>query len=269
MAGDAINWSKKYICKIYSGVTHIERPEVSGSQNNVFFVDTNDGRFVVKFNYQPLVMKNMVVSRLFEERGIPAPKIHVGNIDGQWYETYPMVQGQTLHQAIGKGMTRSCIKQAYNDILIYFSQMDGIPATALKDQQCRYVHQVAEYNIRNANGGAVAKIFTPLVRMLNAGREKDIGIYHFDITPKNVIVSERGEFQTFIDLDSVALCNRNFALGALAAKYQMLGMSTKYLYDINDALSDRHADRGRINAMLRLNNMGKCLLWHFAQLRGK
>lgn len=261
--------AKQNIGRIYPGTIDIKSPDVCGAQNNVFFVHTKYGNFVVKFSYQDLARKNMVVSNLLAELDIPAPRIHIGHIDGQWYETYPLIPGQTLHQAIGNGLARNQISQVYNDIMVYFRNMDSIPARTLDNQACRHAHQVAQYNIRNTNGGGAAKIFSSLVRLLNVGKQQDMGVYHCDITPKNVLVTENGDFRAFLDLDSVALCNRNFAFSAMAAKYEQLGMQVQYLYDINDALSWRPVDRTRINTMLRLNQFGKYLLWHGKKLCGR
>ena len=269
MKTDIIKHVKPGICKIYSGVIDIECPPVCGAQNNVFFVRTEDGNFVVKFNYPELATKNMKVANLLAERDIPAPQIHVGRINGQWYETYPHIPGLTLHQAIQNGLSKHVIEQVYNDIMVHFSNMDTISVSSLDDQACKYAHQVAAYNIRNANGGVAAKIFSTIVRLLNRGNPGDIGIYHFDITPKNVLVTPDGRFLAFLDMDGVALCNRNFALGALASKYEMLGMQSHYLYEINDAMSRHSADRNRANKMVRLNQIGKNILWRLGKLRSR
>ncbi len=259
----------RVIYKIFSGITNIESPVITGAQHNVFFVTNHDGQFVVKFNWRQLAEKNMAAQRLMLRHGVTVPDLHIGNIAGQWYEAYRVVPGITLHEAIGRGMNHDKINDVYADVLTQFARMDKVPTDSLRDMSCGRFHRVAKYNILSANGPVLAALFAPLVQLLNAGARSDMGVYHCDMTPKNIIVSDAGNFQALVDIDSIAVGHRDFALGALAIKYQRLGdeFSLDALYDMCDEISGRPVSRDRVNAMAKLNNMGKFLLWRTANAK--
>lgn len=254
---------------IYDNTRYIEYPPICGTLKNVFVVHTLADRFVVKFNHTDLVAKNQKASQILFEHNIPAPLIRTGCIKDAHYETYRLIPGYTLHQAIIRGMSRMQIRQVYKDIVTYFCEMDAIPVDALNDVKCANAYQVAQYNIRDTNGGAKAHFFSQMVRMLNLGHSRNIGVYHFDISPKNVLVSDKGQFIAFLDLDGVALCNRNFAFGTMAARYKQLGLDPEYLYNINDSISTHKINRSQVNLILHTNNIMKKLLWHCRKTKEK
>ncbi|MDE6570981.1 MAG: aminoglycoside phosphotransferase family protein [Alphaproteobacteria bacterium] len=266
MADNIHDYYKRCIYQIHSGIIRIRRPNITGAQNNVFFVETRDEQFVVKFNVEDLVTKNLGASQLYARHDIPVPELHIGHVRGQWYETYPCIPGTTLFEAIGHGMPASRIRRIYGRVIREFAKMDEISPRALARYRCKYAHQVTLYHVRNSNSATLATIADPIVRGLNMGHERNMGVYHLDITPKNIVVDDFDNI-TFLDMDSVAICNRNFALGAVATKYQGLGLDVQELYDMCDKTLLTPINRGRISAMANINNFGKWLLWRTAQMK--
>ena len=266
--GKIPDFQRKAVYSIYHNVTHIEAPTIPGMQNNVLFVENADGRHVVKFtdNWQ-LVQKNRLASTVYADYGIPCPRLRVGEVDGVCYETYQIIPGITLFEAVGRGMAPERIRAVYSDVIKYFARMDNVPLNPVAKCAAAPAHQVALYNIRTANGALAAALVAPLVYVLNRGAAQDMGIYHFDITPKNIIVSPDGRFESFVDMDSVVLCNRNFALGGLAIKYRRLGFDLNELYDMCEAASGRAVNRTLVSAMAELNNVGKYILWRSAKTK--
>ena len=105
--------------------------------------------------------------------------------------------------------------------------------------------------------------------MANYGNPKDIAIFHSDITPKNTVVSTDGHLVGFLDLDSAAISNINYAFGTMAAKYQQLGFNISELYDYFEGISDTKLNRTRINALANINNIAKKMLWQHSQSKHK
>lgn len=264
MADNIQDYYKQCIYRIHSNIIDIRAPVIAGSQNTVFFVETPWEKFVVKFNDEELIRKNLGAARLFARNDIPVPELHIGSVRNQWYETYPILNGDTLYEKIGNGMPEHRIKRIYNQIINNFAKMDEISPRALAPYECKYVHQMAGHHIKNSNGKLLAAVFKPMVWALNAGRERNMGVFHSDITPKNIVVDDRDNI-TFLDMDSIVICNRNFALGALATKYQSLGLDITELFDLCDKKLSTPINRGRVAAMANINNLGKYLLWRQSQ----
>ena len=104
-----------------------------------------------------------------------------------------------------------------------------------------------------------------LIYLLNIGRDK--ALYHSGITPKNIIVDKNGKFSSFIDIDSVNVCSKEYAFQMMATKYQELGFDisdliTYYRNTTHDLLQEKSIQR-----KMNLLASGKKLLWKMSQKR--
>ena len=113
-----------------------------------------------------------------------------------------------------------------------------------------------EYNV---NGEKVAQIFKFLVYMMNIFGRK--GLYHSDITPKNIIVDNKGHFLGFVDVDSVNICSKNFAFATMAAKYKEMGFNPSELLADYRTLTHDTIDANYVNKYINLVATGKHILW--------
>lgn len=253
-------------CTYNAECTDIHMPEYRGYGNNVFFADTkNNGTYVFKLTHGSLAQKNMLVSQLLAQRDMPVPQIRALYTAQYAFECYPMLAGETLEKRINIGdFSYEDIVAAYHKMMdinidierVYFDKLAHIPMM--------WAQNIAYKNTCDRNGRIVGTMAALLTRMANVGLSRDLGLYHFDLNQRNVIFASDGRLTGVLDMDSVGLCNRHFALAMMLAKYKRLG------YDIGEQL-DYYQDkthvplnRWRIKAMADIVNGVKHKLWKHA-----
>lgn len=253
---------RQALLRCFRGIIDISAPNNSGTQNNVYFVNTNDGDFVAKFGCRDMVFKNCFIGRQAARHGIAVPDTSIAEYKGNWIEKYPMIVGKTLFEHIRDGMSEPVVRLTFENMLTQFVRMGDIDASKIcSDNKCITIHNAAYEHARNSNGAAFATFVRPILYMLNRGRSYNSGLYHSDLTPKNVIVNEKGNIISIIDLDSMAICNRDFAFSALADKWCNLGFNPHELYDKYEYLLGQPVNRARISSMLRTIHLGKYLMF--------
>lgn len=242
----------------------IRKPNVRGSLGSVFIVDSIGGSFVCKFNHHDMAIKNSTVSHSFANKGIPTPNISAIKVKNHWVEIYPLIPGKTLYEHIHAGMPGSKVKDTYLSIVNYFAKMDSISPNILTDMRIKRTHQVARINISDTNNAIFGHLFSQAVKNMNNYDERHIGVYHCGLTPKNVILDDKGNLSGFVDMDEVAIADRNYAFGMMAAKYKQFGYNPMDLVSYYEEISGNVLNRKKIKTITDLTNFGKSLLWHCA-----
>ena len=267
MNKEAFYLYKNAIQALYPEAWEFSVPKNEGSQNNVIFAIVGNKRLVFKFGDKKLVKKNEAVSKLYRMRGIPVPQITARCKNGLHFEEYEKIQGISLFEAINRGtMSPEQIKQVYRDVIVCFEKMNNVHPTYVNSNLTSAVHEVEKINIANVNGKLAGSIFKCLIYLLNVGHDK--ALYHSGITPKNIIVDKDGKFESFIDVDSVNVCSKEYAFQMMATKYHELGFDISdlvvfYRNTTHDLLKEKSIQR-----KIKLLASGKKLLWKMSQ-RGK
>ena len=257
------------IKSIYPNATDIQTPVISGAQDNVLMANLNGIDTVFKFSDAELSKKNVAVCKLYATRGIPVPDISANYANGVCFEQYTKIAGKTLFEAIKDGMPPEQIKQVYHEILIHFEKMSHISPTYICKHFKSKVHEIAQINVSISNNKLLAKICILIVYLMNVGKKSDVGLYHSDITPKNVVVSDDGHLRGFIDVDNICICTKNHAFGMMAAKYDELGFDINELMTDYYKLSSEHLPVNNIASRVKVANIGKKLLWKNSQSKHK
>ncbi len=256
-----LNICKQVIQTVCPNAERITAPNIRGGQNNVLIANTPNETTVFKFGDEKLVKKNQAVSKLYKIRDIPAPTITADNVDNVYYEKYRILPGKTLFEAIQDGMTDEQIKQVYHEILVEFEKMSHISPAYINKHLTGAVHDIARINVSRANNKLLGQLCTVIVYFANIGKASEMALYHSDITPKNVIVSDDGHLVGFVDMDNVCICNKKHAFGMMAAKYHELGFDINELMDEYYKVSSEHLLRANIARRVTIANIGKRLLW--------
>jgi len=254
---------KKALFHICQNVTGLSTPNVKGTQNSVIIVKSGHNTYIAKFNSRNIVEKNQRISHLYYTYGIPVPDVRAVQYQGQWIEIYPMISGKTLQEQIDEGMEKDKIYRAYEDILINFTKMGNIPCNLIREQKVRTVEQTMFEHHRKTHVTLAANLIYGVVSIINMGARSDKGLYHADISPRNVIVSDDGHLKSFIDLDSVSICHRTFALGAAATRWHNMGYNINELLDMYEEISGRDIDRNRVKNLAWMNRASKYILGAF------
>lgn len=251
------------IHSVIPDVTNIAMPSIKGSQRNVFIANSDNGKFVCKFNHRDLAIKNSIVSELLSSNGINVPKIKVVNYSNYWIEIYPMIDGETLYSRIGAGLPEHKINDVYYDIVDNFAKMDAVSSDVLNQKSTiKHTHQVANINISDTTNKVIAKIFSDAIRLINKTADKNVGLYHCGMTPKNTILNNDDKLNGFVDLDEVAICDKNYAFGMMAAKYQLLGKNPMRLIEYYEDATGKELNHKKIKGMINIINTSKTILWH-------
>ena len=247
----------------------IRMPEIRGSLDNVLIAETDKEQFIFKFGNDETVRKNAKISRIYRNvYKIPVPTITAHADNGLFFEKYPLMQGQTLHQAINKQqITPNQIQQIYREILVEFAKMTHVHPIQLNSNPQFKFHNFAREHTARANNETLANIFMLFAYVANMGKSNDTAIIHSDLSPKNTIITDDGHLAGFVDLDSAVICNKNYAFCAMASWYKNLGFDIKELMDYYEEMTGDKLSRSRIQGMVGLNNFGKKMLWQHKQRR--
>ena len=250
------------IRNIRPDTTNITVPNISGSHGNVFIADTNDGKLVFKSNRIQMIQKNVLASGMMKRLDIPAPDLattkSIGRYKKQYFEVYPYVHDKTLYEHIGNGMKSEIIQKSFFEMADILAKMSKFPVDQYNALRYTHAHQITSANISDTTNLIMGKFYQAAVIMLNIGKQY---VMHFDMTPKNTVVNDRGEIQHVLDLDAVGICSENFALAAMVSKYQQLGFNLPEILEYYEQNVRRKIQYRTIIRQANLNNIGKHLHW--------
>lgn len=237
-------------------------PTISGAKKNVVLASEYcGGEYVFKFTDKNYAIRNSHISQAFRNAGIPAPEIIAQSCDNQWFEMYPAISGQTLYECVGNGISQSALKSIYSKILKLFEKMSYVDFSNIDFCDMQYAHQTAHNDTCKTNGALMGQIISAAVRIMNIGAASNIGLYHHGMTPKNIMISRYGEISGLLDIDEVGICNKNYAMGVLTAKAQLLGLDINALCDEYERVSGQRLNRAQVSTIARIQNFGRNILY--------
>lgn len=267
MSEDTLIIYKAAIFDRYPNAKNLCQPLVRGSQQNVIFANVDGQQMVFKFGNPDIIRKNAYISRLYAENGIPCPVITAHQYKNVFFEEYKHIPGKTLYEHIGCGMDAEKIKQVYRETLVAFAKMGQIKPGVLDGFPHKHMHIVADEHITNVNNAVLGKLCMALVYLINLGNDDDKAVYHTDITPKNIVVSEDGHLVGILDIDTAAVSDVNYAFGAMAAKYIQLGFDINELFDVYEKISGKKLNKTRASVIANANNAVKKMLWQHSKIK--
>ncbi|MDE6250822.1 MAG: hypothetical protein K2M34_04295 [Alphaproteobacteria bacterium] len=242
-------------------VYRISLPTIRGNKDNVLFAQTTYGaHYTFKFNGFDSAMRNSSVSHALINAKIPVPDIHVFQCDGQWFEGYPTLRGDTLYECVGHGATKTELESIYHQAVYYLGQMSQIDYSNIDFGNLKYAHQSARNDTANTNGAIIGNLTAMFVGIMNIGMPASYGLYHHGMTPKNILVSPKGIITGLLDIDEVSVCNKNYAFGVLAAKATLIGMNINALCSKYESITGQKLNHRQISAIVAIQNMGRNIL---------
>lgn len=258
-----LDFYKSIIYQTLPNISNIWMPDVRGAKNNVIFAQTpNSTNYAFKFQqHQDSVIRNSIISKNLRDAGIPVPEIIAQNYDGQWFEMYPAIPGQTLYKCVGNKMSYAELRHIYTELLKIFEKMSYINFAHINFGDTKYAYQTAYYDTTQTNGALLGGITSIAIRIMNIGSKSDWGLYHHGLTPKNIIISNSGEIAGILDIDEVGVCNKNYALGVMFAKAGLIGIDTKLLCDEYEHISKQKINRKQIAINAYIQNFGRNILY--------
>ena len=181
--------------------------------------------------------------------------------DGQWFEAYPTLAGDTLYECVGRGATKTELESIYHQAIYYFEKMSQIDFSDIYFGNLKSAHQTAYNDTTATNGAIMGNLVAMFVRLMNIGMPASHGLYHHGMTPKNILVSPNGKITGLLDIDEVSVCNKNYAFGVLAAKASLIGININALCDKYERTTGQKLNRHQISAIAAIQNMGRNILY--------
>lgn len=237
-------------------------PAVSGAKRNVVLASApNDGAYVFKFTDKNYAIRNENIASALRDAGIPAPEIIAHEYNEQWFEMYPEIHGQTLYECVGNGVSHTELTKVYVKLLKLFEKMSQIDFANIDFCDLKYAHQTARLDTTKTNNAFMGNIVGSAVRIMNIGPHSSKGLYHHGMTPKNVMISNRGEIAGVLDIDEAGVCNINYALGVMLAKAKLIGMDVNALCREYELISGQRINHSQISAIIGIQNFGRNILY--------
>lgn len=255
---------KKAILSFCKDADYLRLPTIQGSQKNIVLADVPGDTYVFKFADRKTVMHDEAVSREYIRHGIPVPQISAQYRAGHWFERYSLIPGRTLHECVADGMSPTDVRRTYREIVDYFFAMSTINPESWEQHSQNRLPYVVRTHVSSVNNRALGNVAMCATYLMNVGAPTDMGLYHSDISPKNVIIGRDGRLGGFVDIESVAVCNQNYAFATMAAKYDLMGYDIGELIDYYQHAYDRKLNSGRVAVMAGISNAAKKMLWRNA-----
>ena len=86
---------------------------------------------------------------------------------------------------------------------------------------------------------------------------------------KNIIIDPDGHVAGLVDMDEVAIADKNYAFGMMAAKYYQLRGQIDNLINEYELISGQTLNAQKIRSISTVTNFGKYIMWHMANWRKK
>lgn len=172
------------IKQIYPDVSAVYKPITPGCVRDVYIVENKTKKFVCRFSDSVTATHNLKISISLTAHGIPAPKVKVFAFDGAWCETYPFIEGKTLHERLLEGIKNDQLDNIYRQLLNISYKISEIPYDKTFDVPLPFP----------------SKILRKIFAKLNPSSPK---LIHGDLHAKNVVLDEKDNVRAILDLDAI------------------------------------------------------------------
>lgn len=199
------------IKQIYPDTTDITKPSVPGNVHDIYIATTSKNKFVCRFSDKQMAQHNYHVSNLLAQHNIPAPKVSIYKCGTEYCETYPFINGKTLHERLKEGMSSEKIYNVYSQLFDISSKISKLPFESIAKTKKAISAKLSE------------KFFTIL-------NYSDIRLSHVDLHAKNIIVDDNDNIKAILDLD--AICPERVVVPMI----NIIANAKSYGYDIKNIM---------------------------------
>jgi len=200
-----------YIRTLYPEASEIFRPDVMGMIREVYVVrDFGDEKFVCRFEKENVAMHNLYVSKLLREHDIPVPDVSIHKCNNEFCETYPFIEGKTLHQRLDEGLKGEKLDEVYRQVFSVAYKIAQIPCD----------------DAANIEMPLTTRCILGLFNVLNP---KSRELCHCDLYSKNILLDENDNLRSLIDLDSVTNLSLRFSFMVTIRDAHLYGYDVRKL----------------------------------------
>lgn len=216
-------------------VSDIQVPHIQGNSNKVFIVKTPNDDYVCKFNETQNLNKDMAVNQLYHKHGINMPNLQLKSAAGHLFEFYKFIPGRTMFEHLMDDISTESIQKIYANLIAQFIKMSNISKKEII-QICAAHKNIIHIGNKDNN--------TSLSDFLTDG------IYHCDMTPKNIILNDAGEFVSLIDYSKISFVDKHYAFSRMALPYHKMGFDIEDLINAHNNNADKQLKTDKIYTTL-------------------
>lgn len=169
--------------QIYPDATNIDKPCIQGYDHDIYIVTTNKNKFVCRFSDEQMAQHNYYASKLLTQYNIPVPRVSIYKCGTEYCETYPFIEGKTLHERLTEGMSYEKISDVYSQIFDISRKISKVPFES----------------ITTTKRPITTKIHANFFNFFNYSK---VALCHTDLHAKNIILDDTDNIKAILDLDS-------------------------------------------------------------------
>jgi hypothetical protein len=240
----------------------IHIPAVRGS-NQVLIADTSDGKFVFKLTTRKIAIRTEQIGKTLKRPSLSLPAPAAASCGTHHFEIYPYIRGKTLFQRYHEGLEPAKFNKVYEETINLAHNLSSVAVSDFTHIELRYFHDMTMENMSRTIAPPVCSIVSRAVRFINSGKKS---VYHFGLTPKNILLDDNDRLAAVLDLDEVAIGNENFMFGVMLEGYKRFGGKSEYLFDAYENIAKVNLDRARVNAQANTIAVTKKVLYRLSQI---
>lgn len=194
-----IERDRQILCikNLFHDVQSITMPSVAGLVHTTYIVKAADKKYICRFSKNTTAQHNLAVSKLLLANNIKVPDVSVYHFEDMCCETYPFLDGKTLHERMLEGFSDKEKNKIYEQLFDLSCKIASIQYDSVKV---------------NSHENIFAKTADKVFSLANPHEKKVLA--YADLNTKNVLLDKDDNVCALIDLDSVNA--RNFSFGFIS-----------------------------------------------------
>ena len=226
----------------------IRQPEICGKNAKIFFADVLTETYVYRFTDEYFIRRNNRISQLLALCDVPAPHTTIHCYMKTLFEKYKYCPAPTLRERINAGISHNKIFDIYKDTLRIQYQISKIDISELSDLSNMYYHNIYSKRTHEQLPPIVSHLASATIYALS--RSGKMHLFHNDLNPGNILVSNDNRVSCLLDLDGINISNTPFSLIRTIQSYPDLNHGE--LLDFYEELTQQKLPKAKILAMLKL-----------------
>lgn len=236
------------IKSVDADVHNIRQPEICGNVAKIFFADVSNETYVYRFTDEYFIRRNNKISQLLTRYDVPAPQTTIHCYMETLFEKYKYCPATTLRERINAGMRHDEIFDVYKDTLRIQYKISKIDISELSDVSNTYYHSIYSKHRLKQLPPIVSNIASAIIFALS--RSGKMHLFHNDLNPGNILVSNDNRVSYLLDLDGINISNTEFSLIRTIQSYPDLKYNE--LLDFYEDLTHQKLPKVKILTMLKL-----------------
>lgn len=224
----------------------IRTPQIAGKNAQVFFADVGRDTYVYRFTDEYFIRRNHKISHLLALCDVPAPQTTIQCYMKTLFEKYKYCPDPTLQERIIAGISGDDIINVYKDALRAQYQMSRIDMDELSNVPNKHYYSI--YLKRTLKELPPIVSHASIATIFALSRSGKMHLFHNDLNPGNILVSDDNRVSYLLDLDGINVSNTPFSLIRLIQSCPVL--QYRELLEFYEELTKQKLPKVQILAML-------------------